>query len=47
LCEEKGDIKTSEWIECSKVGGTPQVIERILPFVHKVQSIEEITSLCS
>ena len=28
LCEEKGDIKTSEWIKCLK--GTPQVIERNL-----------------
>ena len=30
LCEEKGDIKTSEWIECLKAGGTPQFIERNL-----------------
>ena len=30
LCDEKGDIKTSEWIECLKAEGTPQVIERNL-----------------
>jgi len=30
LCEEKGDIKTSEWIECLKAGETAQIIERNL-----------------
>ena len=30
LCDEKGDIKTSEWIECLKAGRTPQVIEQNL-----------------
>ena len=30
LCEEKGDIKTLEWIKFLKAGGTPQVIERNL-----------------
>ena len=30
LCDEKGDIKTSEWIDCLKAKETPAVIERNL-----------------
>ncbi len=30
LCDAKGDIKTSEWIECLKAAETPAVIERNL-----------------
>ena len=30
LCDEKGDIKTSEWIERLKAEETPAVIERNL-----------------
>ena len=30
LCDEKGDIETSEWIECLKAEETSAVIERNL-----------------
>ena len=30
LCDKKGDIKTSEWIECLKAKETPDVIKRNL-----------------
>ena len=30
LCDEKGDINTSEWIECLKAEETPAIIERNL-----------------
>ena len=30
LFDKKGDIKTSEWIECLKVKETPDIIERNL-----------------
>ena len=36
LCEEKGDIKTSEWIECLKAGETAQVIERNLDLEPRI-----------